>query len=69
MAILYRLDTFFSKSRKETLMNRLSVGLAPRYLVVLLVILLTLLLLTVFLVHAHLGGMPSLVQSTDSILD
>ena len=50
-------------------MNRLSVGLAPLYLVVLLVILLTLLLLAVFLVHAPLGGMPSLIQSTDSVLD
>jgi hypothetical protein len=50
-------------------MNHLSVALAPRYLVVLLVVLLVLLLLTAFLVHAHLGAMPSFVQSTESILD
>ena len=50
-------------------MNSLSVTLAPRYLFVLLVVLLALLLLTVFLVHAHLGAMPSFVQSTESILD
>ncbi|HLJ36141.1 MAG TPA: hypothetical protein VKU38_20955 [Ktedonobacteraceae bacterium] len=50
-------------------MNHLSVALASRYLVVLLVVLLVLLLLTVFLIHAHSGGMPSFVQSTDSILD
>ena len=50
-------------------MNYLSIALAHRYLVVLLVVLLALLLLTALLVHAHLGGMPSFVQSTDSILD
>ena len=50
-------------------MNHLSVALAPRYLVVLVVILLALLLLTVFLVHAHAGALPSFVQSTESILD
>jgi hypothetical protein len=50
-------------------MNHLSVALAPRYLVVLLVVLLVLLLLTAFLVHAHPGGMPLFVQSTESILD
>ena len=50
-------------------MNHLSGALAPRFLVVLLVVLLALLLLTVLLVHAHLGAMPSFVQSTDSILD
>ena len=43
--------------------------LTPRFLVVLVVVLLALLLLTAFLVHAHLGGMPSFVQSTESILD
>lgn len=50
-------------------MNHLSVALAPRYLVVLLAVFLALLLLTIFLVHAHLGGMPTLVQSTEGILD
>ena len=50
-------------------MSHLSVALAPRYLVVLLVILLALLLLTVFVVHVHLGAMPSFVQSTEGILD
>lgn len=51
-------------------MHYLSSALAPRYLVVLLAVLLVLLLLTVlFLVNAHVGGMPSLVQSTESILD
>ena len=50
-------------------MSHLSVALAPRYLVVLLAVLLALLLLSVFLVHAHLGVMPSFVQSTESILD
>jgi hypothetical protein len=50
-------------------MNHLSVALAPRFFIILLVVLLALLLLTAFLVHAHLGGIPSFVQSTDSILD
>jgi hypothetical protein len=50
-------------------MNHLSVALAPRYLVVILIVLLVLLLLTAFLVHAHPGGMPLFVQSTESILD
>ena len=50
-------------------MNHLSIALAHRYLVVLLVVLLALLLLTAFLVHAHPGGMPSFVQSTEGILD
>ena len=50
-------------------MNHLPVALAPRFLVVLLVVLLALLLLTVFLVHAHPGAMPSFVQSTEGILD
>ena len=50
-------------------MNHLSVALASRYLIVLLVVLLVLLLLTAFLVHAHPGGMPSFVQSTEGILD
>ena len=50
-------------------MNYLSIALAHRYLVVLLVVLLALLLLTTLLVLAHLGGMPSFVQSTEGILD
>jgi hypothetical protein len=50
-------------------MHYLSGALTPRFLVVLLAVLVVLLLLTVFLVHAHLGAMPSFVQSTDSILD
>jgi hypothetical protein len=63
-------DTFFSQSRKETLMHSLSGVLAPRYLIILLAVLLVLVLLTIlFLVHAHLGGMPMLAQSTESILD
>ena len=43
-------------------------ALAPRYLVILLAVLLVL-LTVLFLVHAHLGGMPMLAQSTESILD
>ena len=62
-------DTFFSQSRKETLMHSLSGVLAPRYLVILLAVLLVLVLLTVLLVHTHLGGMPILAQSTEGILD
>jgi hypothetical protein len=51
-------------------MHYLSGTLTSRFLVVLLAVLLVLLLLTVlFLVHAHLGGMRSLVQSTEGILD
>ena len=51
-------------------MHYLSRALAPRFLVVLLAVHLVLLLLTVlFLVHSHFGGMPSFVQSTESILD
>ena len=49
-------------------MNYLSGAIAPRYLVVLLAILLVL-LTVLMLVHAHLGGIPTLVQSTESILD
>jgi 1,4-dihydroxy-2-naphthoate octaprenyltransferase len=63
-------DAFFSKSRKETLMHSLSGALASRYLAILLAVLLMLVLLTVlFLVHAHLGGMPMLAQSTETILE
>jgi hypothetical protein len=63
-------DSFFSQSRKETLMHSLAGALASRYLVILLAVLLVLVLLTVlFLVHAHPGGMPMLAQSTESILD
>jgi 1,4-dihydroxy-2-naphthoate octaprenyltransferase len=62
-------DVFFSQSRKETLMHSLSGALASRYLVILLSVLLVLVLLTVlFLIHAHLGGMPMLAQSTEAIL-
>jgi 1,4-dihydroxy-2-naphthoate octaprenyltransferase len=62
-------DAFFSKSRKETLMHSLSGALASRYLVILLAVFLVLVLLTVlFLIHAHLGGMPMLAQSTEAIL-
>jgi hypothetical protein len=50
-------------------MHSLLGTLTPRFLVVLVVVLLALLLLTTFLVHAHLGGMPSFVQSTEGILD
>ena len=51
-------------------MHYLPGALAPRFLVVLLVVLLVLLLLVAFsLVHAHPGGLPALVQSTESILD
>jgi hypothetical protein len=50
-------------------MHSLLGTLTPRFLVVLVVVLLALLLLTAFLVHAHLGGMSSFVQSTESILD
>ncbi len=49
-------------------MYYLSGALNPRLLAVLLAILLVL-LIVLLLVHAHLGGMPTLVQSTDSILD
>lgn len=60
----------FLKSRKETLMHSLSGTLASRYLVILLAVLLVLVLLTVlFLVHAHLGGMPTLAGSTEAILE
>ena len=50
-------------------MNHLSVALAPRFLGLLLAVLLALLLLTVLLlVHAHVGAAPTLVQSTEAIL-
>jgi hypothetical protein len=50
-------------------MPSLSGALASRSLVILLAVLLVLVLLTVlFLVHAHLGGMPILAQSTEAIL-
>jgi len=51
-------------------MNHLSLALAPRYLGVLLAVLLVLLLLAVLvLVHAHAGAVPTLVQSTETILE
>jgi len=63
-------DAVFSQSRKEPLMHSLSGALASRYLVILLAVLLVFVLLTVlFLVHAHLGSMPMLAQSTEGILD
>jgi hypothetical protein len=49
-------------------MYYLSGALAPRFLAVLLAILLVL-LIVLLLVHAHLGGMPTLVQSTTGILE
>ena len=49
-------------------MNYLSGALNPRFLVVLLAVLLVL-LTVLFLLHAHVGGIPTLVQSTESILD
>ena len=50
-------------------MPSLSDALASRSLVILLAVLLVLVLLTVlFLVHAHLGGMPMLAQSTEAIV-
>jgi hypothetical protein len=49
-------------------MYQLSGALAPRFFAVILALLL-LLLIVLLLVHAHLGGMPALVQSTESILD
>ncbi len=50
-------------------MNHLSATLAPRFLGVLPMILLALVLLAVLLLaHAHLGAMPTLAQSTESIL-
>ncbi len=51
-------------------MHSLSGALASRYLAILLAVLLMLVLLTVlFLVHARLGGMPMLAQSTETILE
>ena len=51
-------------------MQFLSSAYTPRFLVVLSAVLVVLMLLTIlFLPHVHLGGMPMLVQSTDSILD
>jgi hypothetical protein len=48
-------------------MYHLSGAFAPRYLVVFLAILLVL-LTVLLLVHAHQGGVPTLVQSTEAIL-
>jgi hypothetical protein len=53
-------------------MKHRSVARASRFLGILLVVLLALvlvLLTVLFLVQAHLGGMPMLAQSTQSILD
>ena len=51
-------------------MHSLSSALPPRFLVIPLTVLVVLMLLTVlFLVHMHLGGLPTFAQSTDSILD
>ena len=51
-------------------MHSLSGVLASRSLVILLAVLLVLVLLTVLvLVHAHLGGMPMLAQSTAALLE
>jgi hypothetical protein len=70
LPLSFHVDTFFPKSRKETLMHSLSGALASRNLVILLAVLLVLVLLTVlFLAQAHLGGMPMLAQSTEGILD
>lgn len=50
-------------------MSTVSTALTSRLLVVLLAVLLVLALLTILLlVQAHLGAMPSLVQSTEAIL-
>jgi len=49
-------------------MNYLSSALVPRFLIVLLAVLLVL-LVVLFLLHSHVGGMPTLVQSTEGILD
>jgi hypothetical protein len=49
-------------------MYHLSVALAPRFLIIFLAFLLVL-FIVFLLVHSHLGGMPALVQSTESILD
>lgn len=48
-------------------MYYLSGALNPRFLAVLLAVLF-LLLAVLFLAHAHLGGVPALVQSTEAIL-
>ena len=51
-------------------MNHFSIPFSYRTLVILLTILLALLLLTGFILgHAHLGGIHTFAQSTDSILD
>ncbi len=47
-------------------MNHASGALTPRFLAILPVLLLMTIL---FLLHAHLGGTPTLAQSTESILD
>jgi hypothetical protein len=50
-------------------MYTLSSALTPRFLVVLFAVILVLALLTILLlVQAHVGAMPSLVQSTEAIL-
>ncbi len=50
-------------------MYTVSSALTPRFLVVLFAVILVLALLTILLlVQAHLGAMPSLVQSTEAIL-
>ncbi len=67
LLLSFHVDAVFSKSRKETLMHSLSGALASRSLVILLAVLLVL-LTVLLLVHAHLGGMPMLAQSTEAIL-
>jgi hypothetical protein len=50
-------------------MSTVSTALTSRFLAVLLAVLLVLALLTIlFLVQAHVGALPSLVQSTEAIL-
>ncbi len=55
--------------RKETMVNQLLVALTPRVLGVLLIVLLALLLAILLLGHAHVGVMPTYVQSTAAVLD
>ena len=51
-------------------MTSLSDALAPRSRLVLLAVLLAVLLLAVLiLMHMHLGGMPTLAQSTAAVVD
>ena len=54
---------------KETIVNQLLVALTPRVLGVLLLVLLALLLTILLLGHAHVGVMPTYVQSTAAVLD